>query len=76
MLGTISANTIVLFSIFAGLMQAFGALDAIMNVAMAASGKVRSGAAQVAVLSSGLVGLGDGSVAANISMTARCPSRS
>ena len=69
MLGTISANTIVLFSIFAGLMQAFGALDAIMNVAMAASGKVRSGAAQVAVLSSGLVGSVTGSVAANISMT-------
>ena len=69
LLGTISANTIVLFSVFAGLMQSFGALDAIMNVAMSASGKVRSGAAQVAVISSGLVGSVTGSVAANIAMT-------
>lgn len=69
MLGTISANTIILFSLFAGMMTAFGALDCIMNVAMSASGKVRSGGAQVAVISSGLIGSVTGSVAANISMT-------
>jgi len=69
MLGGISANTIVLFSIFAGMMQAFGALECIMNVAMSASGKIRSGSAQVAVISSGLIGSVTGSVAANISMT-------
>lgn len=69
MLGQITANTIILFSVFAGMMSAFGALDSIMNVAMSASGKIRSGGAQVAVISSGLVGSVTGSVAANISMT-------
>lgn len=69
MLGQITANTIILFSIFAGMMTAFGALDCIMNVAMSASGKIRSGGAQVAVISSGLIGSVTGSVAANISMT-------
>ena len=69
MLGQITANTIILFSLFAGMMSAFGALQSIMNVAMSASGKVRSGGAQVAVISSGLIGSVTGSVAANISMT-------
>lgn len=69
MLGQITANTIILFSLFAGMMGAFGALQSIMNVAMSASGKVRSGGAQVAVISSGLIGSVTGSVAANISMT-------
>ncbi|MBR3127518.1 MAG: TRAP transporter fused permease subunit [Solobacterium sp.] len=69
LLGTISANQIILFSIFAGMMTAYGALDCIMRVAMSASGKIRSGAAQVAVISSGLIGSVTGSVAANISMT-------
>lgn len=69
MLGQITANTIILFSVFAGMMSAFGALDSIMNVAMSVSGKVRSGGAQVAVISSGLIGSVTGSVAANISMT-------
>ena len=55
MLGQITANTIILFSLFAGMMSAFGA--------------VRSGGAQVAVISSGLIGSVTGSVAANISMT-------
>ena len=69
MLGPITANTIILFSLFAGMMSTFGALQSIMNVAMSASGKVRSGGAQVAVISSGLIGSVTGSVAANISMT-------
>lgn len=69
MLGQITANTIILFSLFAGMMSAFGALESIMNVAMSASGKVRSGGAQVAVIASGLIGSVTGSVAANISMT-------
>lgn len=69
MLGQITANTIILFSLFAGMMSTFGALQSIMNVAISASGKVRSGGAQVAVISSGLIGSVTGSVAANISMT-------
>ena len=69
MLASVSANTIVQFSIFAGLLEAFGALQMIIDVAMGASGKIRSGGAQVAVISSGLVGSISGSVAANIAMT-------
>lgn len=69
MLASVSANTIVLFTIFGGLMESFGAISSIMNVAMAASTKIRSGGAQVAVLSSGLIGSITGSVAANITLT-------
>lgn len=69
MLASVSANTIVLFTIFGGLMEAFGAISTIMNVAMIASTKIRSGGAQVAVLSSGLIGSITGSVAANITLT-------
>lgn len=69
MLSSVSANTIILFTIFGGLMDSFGAIGAIMNVAMAASTKIRSGGAQVAVLSSGLIGSITGSVAANITLT-------
>jgi len=69
MLASVSANTIVLFTIFGGLMEAFGAISSIMNVAMVASTKMRSGGAQVAVISSGLIGSITGSVAANITLT-------
>jgi len=69
MLASVSANTIILFTLFGGLMDAFGAINSIMDVAMAVSTKIRSGAAQVAVLSSGLVGSISGSVAANITLT-------
>lgn len=69
MLASVSANTIVLFTIFGGLMEAFGAISTIMDVAMIASTKIRSGGAQVAVISSGLIGSITGSVAANITLT-------
>lgn len=69
MLASVSANTIVLFTIFGGLMEAFGAISTIMDVAMTASTKIRSGGAQVAVISSGLIGSITGSVAANITLT-------
>lgn len=69
MLASVSANTIVLFTLFGGLMDAFGAINSIMDVAMSVSTKIRSGAAQVAVLSSGFVGSISGSVAANITLT-------
>ena len=48
MLASVSANTIVLFTIFGGLMEAFGAISTIMDVAMSASTKIRSGGAQEA----------------------------
>ena len=69
MLASVSANTIVLFTIFGGLMEAFGAISTIMDAAMVASTKIRSGGAQVAVISSGLIGSITGSVAANITLT-------
>lgn len=69
MLASVSANTIILFTLFGGLMDAFGAINSIMDVAMSVSTKIRSGAAQVAVLSSGFVGSISGSVAANITLT-------
>ena len=69
MLASVSANTIVLFTIFGGLMEAFGAISTIMDVAMSSSTKIRSGGAQVAVISSGLIGSITGSVAANITLT-------
>ena len=69
MLSQVSANTIVLFTIFGGMMDAFGALEAVMGVAMTASTKIRSGGAQVSVISSGLIGSVTGSVAANITLT-------
>lgn len=69
MLASVSANTIILFTIFGGLMEAFGAISTIMDVAMVASTKIRSGGAQVAVISSGLIGSITGSVAANITLT-------
>ncbi len=69
MLASVSANTIVLFTIFGGMLDAFGAINAIMAVAMKAGSKIRSGTAQVSVISAGLIGMISGSVAANITLT-------
>lgn len=69
LLTSTSANTIALFCIFAGLMEAFGMLDVVMNLASTLGRKIRSGDAQVAVIASGLVGSITGSTAANVTMT-------
>ncbi len=69
MLASVSAYTIVLFTIFGGMLDAFGAINAIMSVAMKVGNKVRSGTAQVTIISAGLIGMISGSVAANITLT-------
>lgn len=69
MLASVSAYTIVLFTIFGGMLDAFGAINAIMSVAMKVGSKVRSGTAQVTIISAGLIGMISGSVAANITLT-------
>ncbi|MEI3141008.1 MAG: TRAP transporter large permease subunit [Lawsonibacter sp.] len=52
----VSATYIVLFMIFGGLLEASGAGEFFIKVAIALGGKTRSGAAQAAVIGSGLVG--------------------
>ena len=65
----VSSTYIVLFMIFGGLLDASGAGDFFIKVAMALGGKSRSGAAQAAVISSGLVGSINGSAVANVAST-------
>lgn len=65
----VSSTYIVLFMIFGGLLDASGAGDFFIQVAMSLGGKSRSGAAQAAVISSGLVGSINGSAVANVAST-------
>lgn len=65
----VSATYIVLFMIFGGLLEASGAGKFFIDVAIAVGGKTRSGAAQAAVIGSGLVGSINGSAVANVAST-------
>ncbi|HWP50155.1 MAG TPA: TRAP transporter permease [Clostridia bacterium] len=65
----VSATYIVLFMIFGGLLDASGAGQFFINIAIALGGKTRSGAAQAAVIGSGLVGSINGSAVANVAST-------
>lgn len=65
----VSATYIVLFMIFGGLLEASGAGEFFIKVAIALGGKTRSGAAQAAVIGSGLVGSINGSAVANVAST-------
>ena len=65
----VSATYIVLFMIFGGLLEASGAGEFFIKVAVAVGGKTRSGAAQAAVIGSGLVGSINGSAVANVAST-------
>lgn len=65
----VSATYIVLFMIFGGLLDASGAGEFFIKVAIALGGKTRSGAAQAAVIGSGLVGSINGSAVANVAST-------
>lgn len=65
----VSATYIVLFMIFGGLLDASGAGNFFIRFAMSVGGKSRSGAAQAAVISSGLVGSINGSAVANVAST-------
>lgn len=65
----VSATYIVLFMIFGGLLESSGAGQFFINIAIALGGKTRSGAAQAAVIGSGLVGSINGSAVANVAST-------
>lgn len=65
----VSATYIVLFMIFGGLLDSSGAGQFFINIAIALGGKTRSGAAQAAVIGSGLVGSINGSAVANVAST-------
>jgi TRAP transporter 4TM/12TM fusion protein len=64
-----SASVVFIFMLFAGLLKATGGIDFIMTVARAIGGNSRSGPAQVAVISSGFMGMISGSTVANVAST-------
>ncbi|WP_099355225.1 TRAP transporter permease [Fredinandcohnia onubensis] len=65
----VSATFIVLFMIFGGMLDASGAGNFFIKLSMAIGGKSRSGPAQAAVISSGLVGSINGSAVSNVATT-------
>lgn len=65
----ISATFLAVFMIFGGLLEASGAGEFFINVALSLAGKVKSGPAQAAVISSCLVGSINGSAVANVATT-------
>ena len=65
----VSAGTIFMFLVFAGLIKTTGGLDYVMKVAFTVGGRSRSGPAQAAVISSGFMGMISGSIMANVAST-------
>lgn len=65
----VSASYLVLFFLFAGLIQATGAATFFQEVAKLISRRVRSGAALGAVVTSGLIGSVTGSAGPNVAIT-------
>ncbi len=65
----LSAGTIFLFMLFSGVLKVTGGIDFIINVAYALGGRSRAGPAQVAVISSGFMGMLSGSTVANVAST-------
>lgn len=65
----ITASWIAPFLLYAGLLFAYGAFDLILRLAIVAAGRIRSGVAQTAVLSSAVIGSINGSYTANAAMT-------
>ncbi|MFD0915252.1 TRAP transporter permease [Pseudahrensia aquimaris] len=68
-LATISSTNITLFMIFGGFLVASGASDFVIELSKIVAGKVRGGAAFVAVISSALTGTISGSAIANTAST-------
>lgn len=68
-LSELSAGTIFPFMIFAAALQATGCVDFIMRLAYRIGGKTRAGPAQIAVISSGFMGMVSGSSVANVAST-------
>ncbi|WP_366656912.1 TRAP transporter fused permease subunit [Fodinicurvata sp. EGI_FJ10296] len=68
-LTSVSANTIFIFMIFAGLLKGTGGLDLLMKVAFTLAGRSRAGPAQASVIGSGFMGMLSGSTMANVAST-------
>ncbi|MEM6986988.1 MAG: TRAP transporter fused permease subunit [Pseudomonadota bacterium] len=65
----VSVNVVAVFVIFGAVLNAGEAGQGFMNIAMAAAGRLRGGAAKVSVLSSALFGSISGSASANVAST-------
>ena len=65
----VSVNIVAIFVIFGAVLNAGEAGQGFMNVATAAAGRLKGGAAKVAVLSSALFGSISGSASANVAST-------
>lgn len=68
-LAAVSVNVVAIFVIFGAVLNAGEAGQGFMNVAAAAAGRLRGGAAKVSVLSSALFGSISGSASANVAST-------
>ncbi|SHL72451.1 TRAP transporter, 4TM/12TM fusion protein [Roseovarius litoreus] len=68
-LTAVSVNVVAIFVIFGAVLNAGEAGQGFMNVAAAAAGRLRGGAAKVSVLSSALFGSISGSASANVAST-------
>lgn len=68
-LASISSTNITLFMIFGGFLVASGASDFVIEISKFVAGRIRGGAAFVAVLSSALTGTISGSAVANTAST-------
>lgn len=65
----LSAGTIFPFMLFAAALQATGCVDFIMQLAYRLGGRTRAGPAQIAIISSGMMGMVSGSSVANVAST-------
>ncbi len=68
-LSELSAGTIFPFMLFAAALQATGCVTFIMQLAYRIGGRTRAGPAQIAVISSGFMGMVSGSSVANVAST-------
>ncbi|MGE0205761.1 MAG: TRAP transporter permease [Hyphomicrobiaceae bacterium] len=68
-LTSLSASTIFMFMLFGGALKATGAIEFIVKLGFVVGRRNRAGPAQVAVISSGLMGTVSGSTVANVAST-------
>jgi TRAP transporter 4TM/12TM fusion protein len=68
-LTSVSATVIAVYVLFGSILLATGGAAAFLNLALMVAGRVRGGAAQVAVISSGIMGMINGSAVANVATT-------
>src|SRR3546814_16958090 len=65
----LSAGTIFPFMVFAAALQVTGCVEFIMKIAYRIGGNTRAGPAQIAIISSGMMGMVSGSSVANVAST-------